>query len=165
MKASTFELAHDQAKQPKDLLEAGPLKSLVSDVLEYLPATNIPSEDRFARVSHHHDKHTRACRISTVAASHVLTEMQGLHSCALHALSQRRDTTHTTAAAATLAGPYSSAWRAFVAAEPHSGDLSFKSAAWLQMTDEEKSLFQKVGRRKGCRGHRQSILNPRPFVL
>eukprot|EP00969_Alexandrium_andersonii_P115379 5102561-Alexandrium_andersonii.AAC.1 len=65
-------------------------RGLIASTFARTPASNIPSEDRFARVSAQHGScHGRAPSVSTCATRHMLCELQAWHHIHMSAFFER----------------------------------------------------------------------------
>lgn len=63
----------------KESLRSGVIKTLLQDLLQCIPASNILTEDRFARVRRHADSNSgHAASPGTTAANHVLSEFSAM---------------------------------------------------------------------------------------
>jgi hypothetical protein len=70
--------------QPSDLLQKGPLLTMVAETLRHTPASNVRNEDRFARQSAQaYVCHGHTASNTSAASRHMLCELQAAHRVAM----------------------------------------------------------------------------------
>ena len=132
-----------------ELLTSNEIHDIIASTIGRTPASNIPTEDRFARVSGQASScHGHVPSAATLFSRHVLTESQAWH----HRAMMEGDGPEA-ADRPPLPKKPRNPWFIFGGAASHAGITSIKSGLWADMTDEEKlpyvETFQEISTQGG----------------
>ena len=129
-------------------MESCEMHNTITGALGHVPATNIPTEDRFARVSQQAGScHGHVPSLSTMRSRHMLGEAQAWHHVAMSKSVSQQDSR-----VEPLAKKPKNSWIVFLSSPPDVGNCPLKSELWRRMTPEQKLPYQERFRELATQG-------------